>query len=418
MLLLSIIEEIEVDKNMETVKDRFLRYVKIDTESQHHVDKIPSTDKQLNLSRLLRDELIAIGASEVHLDPHGYVTATIPANTKKSAPVVGLLAHVDTVDAVTGANVKPKLTPNYDGGDIDMGNGYTLSPADSPSLLGHVGEEIICTDGTTLLGADDKAGVAEIMTFAEHMLASGAPEHGKIRIGFTPDEEVGRGVDLFDVPAFGADFGYTIDGGTLGEINYECFNAAGAEIRIQGLSLHTGSAKGRMVNASLVAMELHDLLPRFENPACTDEYEGFFHLDKLEGCVDHADMSYILRDHDMEKFEQKKVLMAKACAYMNDKYGAGTVTLNMEDTYYNMKSKVPMEIVDAAKNAMEAVGITPYCAPIRGGTDGSRLSYMGLPCPNLCTGGHNFHGRYEFISTQAMEKVVQILETLVPSFVK
>ena len=403
---------------MESVKDRFLRYVKIDTQSQHHVDKIPSTDKQLNLCRMLRDELVAIGASDVALDPHGYVTATIPANTKKSAPVVGLLAHVDTVDAVTGANVKPKLTPNYDGGDIDMGNGYTLSPKTYPALLEHIGEEIICTDGTTLLGADDKSGVAEIMTFAEHMLSADAPEHGKIRIGFTPDEEVGRGVDLFDVAAFGADFSYTIDGGSLGEINYEGFNAAGAEVHIKGVSAHTGSARGKMVNALLVAMELHDLLPRFENPACTDAYEGFFHLDKLEGCVDHADMTYILRDHDMEKFEQKKALMQKACAYMNDKYSADTVTLDLSDTYYNMKPKVPLFIVEAAQRAMESVGITPYCAPIRGGTDGSRLSYMGLPCPNLCTGGHNFHGRYEFITTEAMEKVVLILEALVPSFVK
>lgn len=418
MLIQQTIEEIEVDNDMESVRDRFLRYVKIDTQSQHHVDSIPSTEKQLNLSRLLRDELIALGASDVQLDPHGYVTATIPANTTKSAPVVGLLSHVDTADAVTGANVKPQHTPNYDGGDIDMGNGYTLSPVSSPALLEHIGEEIICTDGTTLLGADDKAGVAEIMTFAEHMLRADAPEHGKIRIGFTPDEEVGRGVDLFDVPAFGADFGYTVDGGTLGEINYECFNAAGAEIHLQGLSTHTGSAKGKMVNALLVAMELHDLLPRFENPSCTDEYEGFFHLDKMEGCVDHADMTYILRDHDAEKFAQKKTLMEKACAFINDKYGAGTATLQMEDTYYNMKSKVPMYIVEAAQKAMESVGVTPYCAPIRGGTDGSRLSYMGLPCPNLCTGGHNFHGRYEFISTQAMEKVVQILEALVPSFVK
>ena len=403
---------------MESVKDRFLRYVKIDTQSQHHVDKVPSTDKQLDLSRLLRDELVAIGASDVALDSHGYVTATIPANTTKIAPVIGLLAHVDTSDAVTGTNVKPKLTPNYDGGDIDMGNGYTLSPASSPALLQHIGEEIICTDGTTLLGADDKAGVAEIMTFAERMLRADAPEHGKIRIGFTPDEEVGRGVDLFDVAAFGADFGYTIDGGTLGEINYECFNAASAEINISGVSVHTGSARGRMVNASLVAMELHELLPRFENPACTDEYEGFFHLDKLEGCVDHAYLCYILRDHDAEKFAQKKTLMEKACAYLNEKYGAGTVSLKLEDTYFNMKSKIPMEIVEQAQRAMESVGMKPYCAPIRGGTDGSRLSYMGLPCPNLCTGGHSFHGRYEFISTQAMEKVVGLLEALIPSFVK
>ena len=382
---------------MESVKDRFLRYVKIDTQSQHHVDKVPSTDKQLDLSRLLRDELVAIGASDVMLDPHGYVTATIPANTTRPAPVIGLLAHVDTSDAVTGTNVKPKLTPNYDGGDIDMGNGYTLSPASSPALLQHIGEEIICTDGTTLLGADDKAGVAEIMTFAERMLRADAPEHGKIRIAFTPDEEVGRGVDLFDVASFGADFGYTIDGGTLGEINYECFNAASAEINIRGVSVHTGSARGRMVNASLVAMELHELLPRF---------------------VDHAYLYYILRDHDAEKFAQKKALMEKACAYLNEKYGAETVSLKLEDTYFNMKSKIPMEIVEQAQCAMESVGIKPYCAPIRGGTDGSRLSYMGLPCPNLCTGGHSFHGRYEFISTQAMEKVVGLLEALIPSFVK
>ena len=403
---------------MESVKDRFLRYVKIDTESEHHVDKIPSTDKQLDLCRLLAEELRAIGAVDVAMDPHGYVTATIPANTAKRAPVIGLLAHVDTVDAVSGANVKPVLTKNYAGGDIAMGNGYTLSPAASPSLLQHIGEEIICTDGTTLLGADDKAGVAEIMTFAEHMLAPNAPEHGKIRIGFTPDEEVGRGVDLFDVSAFGADFGYTVDGGALGEINYECFNAASAEIRIQGVSAHTGSAKGRMVNASLVAMELHALLPSLENPACTAEYEGFFHLERLDARVDNAYLYYLLRDHDTEKFEQKKALIRKACAYLNDKYGAGTVSLDLSDTYYNMKSKVPMFIVDAAKRAMEAVGVAPYCAPIRGGTDGSRLSYMGLPCPNLCTGGHNFHGRYEFISTEAMETVVRILEALVPSFVE
>ncbi len=402
---------------MESVKDRFLRYVKIDTQSEQHVDQIPSTEKQLDLCRLLRDELAALGAADVQLDPHGYVTATIPANTQRRAPVVGLLAHVDTSDAVSGANVKPVLTPNYDGGDIDMGGGYTLSPKDSPALLNYLGEEIICTDGTTLLGADDKAGVAEIMTFAEHMLSPDAPEHGTIRIGFTPDEEVGRGVDLFDVPAFGADFAYTVDGGTMGEINYECFNAASAQIRIQGLSTHTGSAKGRMVNASLLAMELHELLPRFENPACTDGYEGFFHLERLDAHVDGAYLYYLLRDHDAEKFAQKKALMEKACAYMNEKYGPGTVSLQLEDTYYNMKAKIPMAIVDAAKRAMESTGITPFCAPIRGGTDGSRLSYMGLPCPNLCTGGQNFHGRYEFVSTEAMEKVVRILEALVPSFV-
>ena len=403
---------------MESVKSRFLRYVKIDTQSKHQAESIPSTEKQLDLCRLLKDELTALGAADVKMDEHGYVTASIPANTDKKAPVIGLLAHVDTSDAVSGANVKPVLTPNYDGGDIDMGNGYTLSPADSPALLEHIGEEIVCSDGTTLLGADDKAGVAEIMTLVERLLSPDAPEHGTLRIGFTPDEEVGRGVDLFDVAAFNAEFGYTVDGGGLGEINYECFNAAGAEVHIKGLSLHTGSAKGRMVNALLVAMELHDLLPRFENPACTEGYEGFFHLDKMEGCVDHADMSYILRDHDTDKFARKKALMEQACAFLNDKYGAGTVSLDMSDSYYNMKSKVPEFIVAAAERAMESVGIAPHLEPIRGGTDGARLSYMGLPCPNLCTGGHNFHGRYEFISVQAMEKVVDILTELVSSFVK
>jgi len=402
---------------MESVKDRFLRYVKIDTQSQQHVDTVPSTIKQLVLCRMLADELKAIGASDVKLDEHGYVTATIPANIDKKAPVIGLLSHVDTADAVTGENVNPQLTPNYNGGEINMGNGYTLSPAQFPSLLNHVGEEIICTDGTTLLGADDKAGVAEIMTLAARLLAPDAPAHGTIRIGFTPDEEVGRGVDLFDVAAFGAEFGYTVDGGEIGDLNYECFNAASAEINIQGFSLHTGSAKGKMINASLVAMELHNLLPMFENPTCTENYEGFFHLDEMQGCVDHAFMHYIVRDHDMEKFTQKKALIQSACDYMNLKYGAGTITLNLSDTYYNMASKVPQFVVEAAVHAMESVGVAPLCTPIRGGTDGSRLSYMGLPCPNICTGGYNFHGRYEFITTQSMEKVVDILTALVTSFV-
>lgn len=401
---------------MESVKDRFLRYVKIDTQSRQHQAGFPSTEKQLVLCRLLAEELAALGAAEVRLDEYGYVTASIPANTDVPAPVVGLLAHVDTADAVTGANVNPVLTPNYGGGEIDMGNGYMLSPAQSPELLRHIGEEIICTDGTTLLGADDKAGVAEIMTLAERLLAPNAPKHGLVRVAFTPDEEIGRGVDFFDVAAFGADFGYTVDGGALGEINCECFNAADAEVRIQGLSTHPGSAKGRMKNAALIAMELQALLPVFENPACTAEYEGFFHLDAIEGCPDHASMRYILRDHDMEKFTQKKTLMERACAFLNSKYGEGTVSLDMSDTYYNMQSKVPAFVVDAAKRAMEQVGVTPFLEPIRGGTDGARLSYLGLPCPNLCTGGYNFHGRYEFITTQAMEKVVAILQSLVTSF--
>ena len=403
---------------MKTVKERFLRYVKIDTESQQNVDAVPSTAKQFDLCRLLRDELKALGAEDVRLDEHGYVTATIPANTKKPAPVVGLLAHVDTSDAVSGANVRPVLTPNYGGGDIDMGNGCVLSPKSSPQLLKHIGEEIICTDGTTLLGADDKAGVAEIMSLCERLLAGSAPEHGKIRVAFTPDEEVGRGVDLFDVADFGAELAYTVDGGALGDINYECFHAASADIHLQGMSTHTGTAKGRMVNASLLCMELHELLPRFENPSCTSEYEGFFHLERVNACVDHADVHYLLRDHDRAKFEQKKALMIKACAYMNEKYGEGTAVLKLEDTYYNMKEKIDFSIVEAAMRAMESVGVKPLIAPIRGGTDGAHLSYMGLPCPNLCTGGYNFHSRYEFISAEAMEKVVDVLQALVTSFVK
>lgn len=402
--------------SMQTVKERFLRYVKIDTQSEQNIDSIPSTPKQFDLARLLASELEALGAQDVLLDAHGYVTATIPANTAASAPVVGLLAHMDTSDAVSGAGVRPVLTPDYNGGDIAMGNGYVLSPKDSPALLNHLGEEIICTDGSTLLGADDKAGVAEIMTLAERLLAADAPAHGKVRIGFTPDEEVGRGVDLFDVKGFGADFAYTVDGGALGEINYECFNAASAEISIQGVSVHTGTARGKMINAALVGMELHDLLPRFMNPACTSGYEGFFHLERMSACVDHAEMHYLVRDHDMLKFEQKRTLLTKTCEFMNEKYGAGTVALKMSDTYYNMKDKVDLKIVEAAQHAMERVGITPFLAAIRGGTDGARLSFMGLPCPNLCTGGYNFHGRYEFISVQTMETVTDILETLITSF--
>ena len=401
------------------LKDRFLKYVSFDTQSDESSETFPSTAKQRVLLDYLAEEMKALGLTEVTVDKYGYAMGTIPATPGcEKAPVIGFIAHVDTAPDMSGADVKPHVIENYDGKDIRLNAGVTMKVADFPELSFFKGHTLIHTDGTTLLGADDKAGVAEIMTFAERMLRADAPEHGKIRIGFTPDEEVGRGVDLFDVASFGADFGYTIDGGTLGEINYECFNAASAEINIRGVSVHTGSARGRMVNASLVAMELHELLPRFENPACTDEYEGFFHLDKLEGCVDHAYLYYILRDHDAEKFAQKKALMEKACAYLNEKYGAGTVALKLEDTYFNMKSKIPMEIVEQAQRAMESVGMKPYCAPIRGGTDGSRLSYMGLPCPNLCTGGHSFHGRYEFISTQAMEKVVELLEALIPSFVK
>ncbi len=401
---------------MESVKERFLRYVAIDTQSDRNVKTIPSTAKQLDLAWLLHDELLSMGASDVVLDEHGYVSASIPASAGVSAPIIGLLAHMDTSDAVSGENVRPVLTPAYGGGSIEMGHGLTLSPEEFPALLNHIGEEIICADGSTLLGADDKAGVAEIMALCERLLAPNAPLHGQIRIGFTPDEEVGRGVDEFDVAAFAADFAYTVDGGALGEINRETFNAADAEITIHGVSIHPGTARGRMVNAALVCMELHAMLPVFQNPACTSEYEGFYHLERLEARVDRAEMLYIVRDHDRAKFERKKALIQGACNYLNDKYGAGTVELMLTDTYYNMRERIDESLVDAAMRAMEAVGIRPFVQPVRGGTDGSRLSYMALPCPNLCTGGYNFHGRYEFISVQSMERVVDMLEALVLSF--
>ncbi len=397
---------------METVKDRFLRYVRIDTQSEDDTDKVPSTQKQFDLARLLRSELLAMGAEDVRLDEHCYVTATVPANDPAPRPVIGLIAHMDTVDAVSGTNVNPVITSDYDGGDIFMGQGYRLSPASYPDLKRYQGQEIICTDGSTLLGADDKAGVAEIMTLCERLLGAGAPKHGRIRICFTPDEEVGNGVNYFDVPAFGADFAYTVDGGELGDINYENFNAADAAVHINGVSVHTGSARGLMKNASLLAIELHQMLPEFENPACTDMYEGFYHLHRINACVDHADVLYILRDHDRQKFEKKKALFQAAVEYMNQKYGSGTVELTLRDTYYNMKEKIDGTLIERLKAAMLKAGVQPLCSPIRGGTDGARLSYMGLPCPNICTGGHNFHGRYEFISVQAMEKVVDILENL------
>ena len=401
---------------MASVKERFLRYVAVDTQSQEGVEQIPSTEKQFQLARMLEKELRELGASEVRLDENCYVTATIPANRPEPGPVVGLLAHMDTSDAVSGANVRPVLTPGYRGGEIPMGEGYVLSPAEYPALLHHIDQEIICSDGSTLLGADDKAGVAEIMTLCQRLLQKDAPPHGTLRIGFTPDEEVGRGVDGFDVGAFHADFAYTVDGGELGEINCENFNAAFGEAVIHGVSIHPGSARGKMVNASLVAMELQSMLPACEPPACTEGYEGFFHLERITGRVDRAEVQYLIRDHNREKFEQKKALFLSACAYLNEKYGPGALEPSVRDSYFNMKEKVDPSLVEAAKAAMRAVGVEPFVEPIRGGTDGARLSFMGLPCPNLCTGGYNYHGRYEFIAVESMEKVVDILEKLVTSF--
>ncbi|MCI9539550.1 MAG: peptidase T [Lachnospiraceae bacterium] len=397
------------------VIERFLRYVQIDTESVPDMESVPSSEKQKNLASLLVEELKEIGASSVQMDAHGYVYAEIPSTMKRriAVPVLGFIAHMDTAPAMSGKNVKPSIISNYNGTDIVLNKeqNIVLSPVDFPELSSYKGQDLIVTDGTTLLGADDKAGVAEIMSMAKYLLEHPEIEHGTIKIGFTPDEEVGRGADFFDVKGFGAEFAYTVDGGALGELEYETFHAAGGKLTIHGKSIHPGSAKGQMINAILVAMEFQSLLPTFDNPAYTEKYEGFYHLDLIKGTVDTTIMDYIIRDHDMQKFEKKKEFFLKAVEFLNEKYGKGTIEAVVKDTYYNMKEKIlpHMHLIENAKLAMERLGITPIITPVRGGTDGCRLSYMGLPCPNICTGGMNYHGRYEYISIQSMEKVVRLL---------
>lgn len=407
---------------MSNVTDRFLRYVSMDTQSMDDQEAYPSTEKQRTLAAVLAEELISLGAADVSVDAYSYVTATIPATTDKEIPVLGLISHMDTSPACSGKDIKPQIIRNYDGKDILLNkeSGLTMRISEFPELQNYMGNDLITTDGTTLLGADDKAGVAEIMTMAEYLLAHPEIPHGTIRIGFTPDEEVGRGTDFFDVKGFGAEVAYTVDGGQLGELEYENFNAATAKIRIHGISIHTGSAKGKMVNALHVGMEFHSMLPVFENPAFTEGYEGFFHLDSINGGVELAEMKYLIRDHDMNLFNRKKETMQKIAAYLNEKYGAGTVELKIIDSYFNMREKVEPHIylVDIATDAMKEIGVEPIIRPIRGGTDGARLSFKGLPCPNLCTGGHNFHGRYEYISIQSMEKVVELLLKIVERFQK
>ena len=401
---------------MSEVLDRFLRYVSYDTQSKEEEEAIPSTSSQLALAKLLRDELTQMGAAQVRMDDHGYVYAKILSNTSRSVPALGFIAHMDTSPALSGRDVKPQLVKNYDGGDICLNHdlGIVLSPADFPELLEYKGQTLVTTDGTTLLGADDKAGAAEIMSMAAWLLAHPEKEHGDICIAFTPDEEVGRGADLFDVDGFGAAGAYTVDGGALGELEYENFNAASARLTIQGSSIHPGSAKGRMKNAILIGMEFQSLLPAFENPMYTEGYEGFYHLDHMEGNVEQAVLEYIIRDHDREKFEKKKVFFQQAADFLNQKYGENTVQPVIRDSYYNMREVIEPHfyLVERAKAAMEELGITPRIAPIRGGTDGARLSYMGLPCPNLCAGGHNAHGKYEYVSVESMERIVELLVRL------
>ena len=400
---------------MSRVIEKFLNYVKIDTQSDESSTACPTTAKQHNLAKLLVKELEAMGADEITYDKeYCYVYATVPATKGcENRPVLGFIAHMGTAPAVTGENVKPRIIENYDGKDIVLNEekNIVMKVSNFPELAEYTGKRLIVTDGTTLLGADDKAGVAEIMTMAEQLLLSRDIPHGKIRIGFTPDEEVGAGADHFDVKLFGADYAYTVDGGKLGELEYENFNAAGAKVTFHGRSVHPGDAKNKMVNALLLAMEFQNMLPVFENPMYTEKYEGFYHLDLLSGSVEKAQAEYIIRDHDKDKFEQKKETFLRIGAYLNEKYGKDTVQIDMKDSYYNMREIIEqhMQLIENAKAAMEETGVNPIVVPIRGGTDGARLSYMGLPCPNLCTGGHNFHGRFEYICADSMEKIVEIL---------
>lgn len=403
---------------MSKVVEKFLNYVKIDTQSDESSMSFPTTEKQHNLAKLLVKELEEMGAEEITYDKeHCYVYASVPATKGlEDKPVLGFISHMDTSPAVTGENVKPRIIENYDGRDILLNEekNIIMKAADFPELSEYAGKRLIVTDGTTLLGADDKAGVAEIMAMAEYLLSHREIAHGKIRVGFTPDEEVGAGADYFDVKLFGADYAYTVDGGKLGELEYENFNAAGARVTFNGRSVHPGDAKNKMVNALLLAMEFQNMLPVFENPMYTEEYEGFYHLDALQGCVEKASSEYIIRDHSKEKFEEKKKFFLRIGNYMNEKYGEGTVVIDMKDSYYNMKEIIEqhMHLIENAKAAMEENGVCPVVVPIRGGTDGARLSFMGLPCPNLCTGGHNFHGRFEYVCADSMEKIVDILLTL------
>ncbi|MBQ6886997.1 MAG: peptidase T [Lachnospiraceae bacterium] len=400
---------------MSEVIERFLKYVKIDTQSEEKEDgTFPSTEKQKNLALLLKQELEEMGAEEIFYDEkYCYVYATIPATTEKEVPVLGFIAHMDTSPAISGANVNPRVVKNYDGKDIILNQqeNIVLSSEAFPEIKEYVGKDLIVTDGLTLLGADDKAGVSEIITMAAFLCKHKEVKHGKIRIAFTPDEEVGAGVDYFDVERFGADFAYTVDGGKLGELEYENFNAAGAKLTIHGCSVHPGDAKNKMLNALLLAQEFQGMLPVEQNPMYTEKYEGFFHLDALSGTVEQAVADYIIRDHDKAKFEEKKRKFLAVASFLNDKYGAGTIEVNLKDSYYNMKEKIEphMHLIENAKRAMEELSVEPIVTPIRGGTDGARLSFMGLPCPNLCTGGHNFHGKYEYICVQSMEAVVKIL---------
>ena len=401
---------------MEEIKDRFLRYVAVDTQSCEESESQPSAKKELNLLGMLRDELKALGV-KAELDEWGYVMATIPSNIGHKVPAIGFIAHVDTSPDAPGADIRPQIIESYDGSDIPLKGvpGMSLKTKDFPELLAHKGETLITTDGTTLLGADDKAGVAEIMDAVQYIMEHPEFKHGEIKIGFTPDEEIGRGVVKFDVEKFGADYAYTMDGGEVGELEFENFNAASAQVHIQGRNVHPGYAKGKMLNSILISGEFNALLPVDQRPEYTQDYEGFFHIIACKGSVEETSLTYIIRDHDRAKFERKKEVMAECADFINRRYGEGTVELKVKDQYYNMREQVEphYHVVEKAVKAMEMAGIKPRIQPIRGGTDGANLSFRGLPCPNIFAGGLNFHGRYEWVSLESMKKASQVILNII-----
>ena len=393
--------------------ERFLKYIKIDTQSDESSETCPSTAKQFDLANIIFDDLKSMGLENVSLDDKGYIMATLPSNIKKNVPVIGFISHMDTSPDMPGACINPKIVENYDGGNIEINKelNLVLTPALFPELEEYKGQTIIATDGTTLLGADDKAGITEIMTAINHLVKNPDIKHGTIKVGFTPDEEIGRGVDFFDVKKFGAEYAYTMDGGAIGELEYENFNAAKATVTIQGRNVHPGYAKDKMINAMLVAMELNALLPVNQRPEFTENYDGFYHLIGMQGTVENSSLTYIVRDHDLKKFETKKVMIQDCVNLLNKRYGDSVVKLELKDQYFNMREKVKevFHIVEIAEKAMVLAGVEPKVVPIRGGTDGSRLSYMGLPCPNIFAGGLNFHGKFEFVPLESMVKATEVI---------
>ncbi|MBO4486692.1 MAG: peptidase T [Prevotella sp.] len=394
-----------------TLTERFLNYTKFDTQSSEESETVPSTSKQLIFAEYLKKELEAEGFDDVEMDSQGYIYATLPANTKKKAPVIGFISHFDTSPDCSGADIKARIVEKYDGGDILLSEGIVSSPKKFPELLEHIGEDLIVTDGHTLLGADDKAGIAEIVQAMCFLRDHKEIEHGKIRVAFNPDEEIGMGAHHFDVEKFGCEWGYTIDGGDLGELEFENFNAASAKIHCKGISVHPGYAKGKMVNANRLAVEFAQMLPADETPETTEGYEGFYHLLGIQSGIEQATLSYIIRDHDRDRFEDRKAFIKKCVAQMQEKYGEDAVVAEVKDQYYNMKEKIDpnMHVIDIVLHAMQDSGVPPRVKPIRGGTDGAQLSFRGLPCPNIFAGGVNFHGPYEFVSIQVMQKVVDVI---------